>query len=125
MKLGQLFWAVFTQWAQGKFQEFENIQGTCLVLIIEALVLLFVPVTIDQPLFGKKLAPQVSPGKSIAGLVGGLLVTGAIAVIVGWRLELNAAQWILFLLVTEVTVLASVLGDLLSVPPREPARARC
>ena len=60
----------------------------------------------------KKLAPEVSPGKSIAGLVGGLVTTGIVAILVGMNLELSVGQWILFLIVTEVTVLASVLGDL-------------
>lgn len=64
--------------------------------------------------FGKrKLAPNVSPGKSIAGLVGGLLTTGLLALIVGLNLDLTAWEWVLFLIVTEVTVLASVLGDLM------------
>lgn len=64
--------------------------------------------------FGKtKLAPAVSPGKSIAGVVGGLLLTLGLAVIIGFNLDLSIGQWISFLFVSALTVLSSVLGDLL------------
>ena len=60
----------------------------------------------------RKLAPQVSPGKTIAGLVGALVGSGVIAIIFAVALfEQNV--WPAFLLLTFVTVLASILGDLL------------
>ncbi|MCQ4301879.1 phosphatidate cytidylyltransferase [Pseudomonas songnenensis] len=63
--------------------------------------------------FGKrKLAPQVSPGKSWEGLVGGLLtsllVTLAVGVYRGWA----PRELILALLGAAVVVLISVIGDL-------------
>ncbi len=64
--------------------------------------------------FGKhKLAPSVSPGKTVEGLLGGLAVTAVIAVLVAMQtkaLESVSLGW--FLLVSMVAVLGSVFGDL-------------
>lgn len=64
--------------------------------------------------FGKhKLAPNVSPGKTLEGLVGGLLVTGVIAMLVATQtaaLSSVGLGW--FLMVSLISVLASVFGDL-------------
>ncbi|CAM4007439.1 phosphatidate cytidylyltransferase [Vibrio neonatus] len=63
--------------------------------------------------FGKhKMAPHVSPNKTIEGLVGGLVV----ALLVGWGMatwfELEFSTPWLMILLTFVTVVISVLGDL-------------
>ena len=64
--------------------------------------------------FGKhKLAPHVSPAKTIEGLVGGLCVTGALIVGVAIYLQLPALRFAAFVGLSFLTVLASVLGDLL------------
>lgn len=64
--------------------------------------------------FGKrKMSPNVSPNKSIEGLAGGL-ATG-FAVVLGislFKLQLTGSVLILFVLLSLVTILASVLGDL-------------
>lgn len=59
-----------------------------------------------------KLAPAVSPGKSWAGLVGGLLSSSLLSSLLWWffRQEHSYGSVIV---VTLVTVMASVLGDLL------------
>ena len=64
--------------------------------------------------FGRnKLAPDVSPGKTVEGLFGGLALTAVIALIVAFtagvahKISLPA-----FLLVSLVTVVGSVFGDL-------------
>ena len=64
--------------------------------------------------FGKvKLAPSVSPAKTREGLYGGLLTTGLVmAGVAIWR-DLAGLQAMLFIVVSALTVLASVLGDLL------------
>ncbi|WP_261815766.1 phosphatidate cytidylyltransferase [Vibrio gallicus] len=63
--------------------------------------------------FGKhKMAPSVSPNKTIEGLIGGVIV----AMIVGWGLtlwfDLHFSSPGLMVLITLVTVVISVLGDL-------------
>lgn len=64
--------------------------------------------------FGKsKLAPAVSPGKSFAGLWGGVATTFLIAL--GVAVYTNAAAQVgivMFLIVSMLAVFASVLGDL-------------
>jgi len=61
-----------------------------------------------------KLAPRVSPGKSMAGLWGGLLTSGSIACVVGITTTISEVVGLtVFLLISVLTVFASVLGDLL------------
>lgn len=64
--------------------------------------------------FGKRrLAPNVSPGKTVEGLLGGVLVTGVVAVMVATlssALDAVALGW--FLLVSLIAVVGSVYGDL-------------
>lgn len=63
--------------------------------------------------FGKrKLAPNVSPNKSVEGLSGGLVTSGVVAAIVGQYLQLSGGALAWFLALSAVTVAASVLGDL-------------
>ncbi|PRD38659.1 UNVERIFIED_CONTAM: dxr [Trichonephila clavipes] len=64
--------------------------------------------------FGKKkLAPTVSPNKSVEGLYGGVATTVIIMLVVQYSyLNLTAIQLILFLVLSIITVFASVLGDL-------------
>lgn len=63
--------------------------------------------------FGRrKLAPDVSPGKTLEGFAGGLLLTMALALAVGFYRELAGLRFVAFLGLSLLTVLASVLGDL-------------
>ena len=63
--------------------------------------------------FGRrKLAPAVSPGKTWAGVWGGLAVVTVLALAVAWWLDLAGIAVIQFVLVSVLTALASVLGDL-------------
>ncbi|HET8731518.1 MAG TPA: phosphatidate cytidylyltransferase [Moraxellaceae bacterium] len=63
--------------------------------------------------FGKtRLAPAVSPGKTIEGFLGGLALTMAVAVATAlWR-GLDGQRFWAFMGLSLLTVLASVLGDL-------------
>ena len=64
--------------------------------------------------FGKhKLAPEVSPGKTIEGFVGGLLTAMALMVCVGIMRDLPMIRFAAFAGLSLMTALASVLGDLL------------
>lgn len=64
--------------------------------------------------FGKsKLAPRVSPGKSWAGVWGGLFAVGVLAVVVGQLADAPMQSTLLLLLASLITGAVSVLGDLL------------
>ncbi|AMS14050.1 MULTISPECIES: phosphatidate cytidylyltransferase [Pseudomonas] len=63
--------------------------------------------------FGKrKLAPQVSPGKSWEGVYGGLLLSLVITAVVGLVAGWSVGQIILGLLGAAIVVFISVVGDL-------------
>ncbi len=64
--------------------------------------------------FGKaKLAPRVSPGKSWAGVWGGLVAVAVLAVLVGQWANAGAAQAALLIAASIGIGFVSVLGDLL------------
>lgn len=63
--------------------------------------------------FGKrKLAPQVSPGKSWEGVYGGLAVSLVITLVVGISRDWGIGQLLLGLLGAALVVMSSVIGDL-------------
>lgn len=63
--------------------------------------------------FGKhKLAPRISPNKTIEGLLGGLLAGLICAAGFGWLAGITLPQLPGLLIVAAVSVLASVVGDL-------------
>ncbi|MFD2192125.1 phosphatidate cytidylyltransferase [Pistricoccus aurantiacus] len=63
--------------------------------------------------FGRrKLAPQVSPGKSWEGVWGGMLATVVLAVAFAVWQKLGLAASLLLIVITLVIALISVLGDL-------------
>lgn len=63
--------------------------------------------------YGKrKLAPKVSPGKTVEGMLGGLGFAMIIAMIASYWFHLESSYWIEWLLLSLITVLASVVGDL-------------
>ena len=64
--------------------------------------------------FGKrKLAPSISPGKTIEGLAGGLAGAGLVALLAAiYALDLSPAQTLIWLLASLVAALFSVVGDL-------------
>ncbi|WP_295951713.1 phosphatidate cytidylyltransferase [uncultured Xanthomonas sp.] len=63
--------------------------------------------------FGKhKLAPRISPNKTVEGLVGGLLAGLIVAAGFGWLAGVTLPHLPGLLIVAAVSVLASVVGDL-------------
>lgn len=63
--------------------------------------------------FGRrKLAPHISPGKTLEGLGGAIVATVVCALIGAPWLGLEAGQWAYFVGLCVVTVLLSVAGDL-------------
>jgi phosphatidate cytidylyltransferase len=64
-------------------------------------------------LFGRhKMIPAVSPGKTLEGLLGGVLTCALVGWLFAWLQELPAQQGVYWLLLSLVVGLASVLGDL-------------
>ncbi|MBW0149113.1 phosphatidate cytidylyltransferase [Marinobacter arenosus] len=64
--------------------------------------------------FGKaKLAPRVSPGKSWAGVWGGLVAVGVFATIISVVASASSSETVFLVLASLATGLVSVLGDLL------------
>lgn len=61
----------------------------------------------------RKLAPQVSPGKTWEGVYGALAASALFAFGYAWFLDLRADAFTGFILVCLVTVLFSIVGDLL------------
>lgn len=67
---------------------------------------------VGRALGKRKLAPAVSPGKSWAGLYGGLAVSVLVALGCALTLGLSAGQLVWFLPAAAMIVLFSVIGDL-------------
>jgi len=68
-------------------------------------------------LFGEsKLAPNVSPGKTWAGVVGGLITVYLVAILAGLFFApgegFNATNWLSFLFAATVVSAVSIIGDL-------------
>ncbi|OPX54642.1 phosphatidate cytidylyltransferase [Oceanospirillum multiglobuliferum] len=61
----------------------------------------------------KKLAPKVSPGKSWAGVYGGLFATSVLALFASLYWQLSVLNTLTLILITLVVTAVSVLGDLL------------
>lgn len=60
-----------------------------------------------------KLAPDVSPGKTLEGMLGGLALTLVLALVVAFWHGVPGSRFLAFMVLSLFTVLASVLGDLL------------
>ena len=59
-----------------------------------------------------KLMPNVSPGKTIEGFLGGVVCAAILTVVVGYSLQWSTNEFITALIVTLLITTISVLGDL-------------
>ncbi len=59
-----------------------------------------------------KLAPNISPGKTIEGLVGAVVTTSLYTLIAGYYFELDAERAVLLVLLSIVLTFISISGDL-------------
>lgn len=80
---------------------------------------------VGRKLGRRKMAPNVSPNKSMEGLAGGL-VTGLLVVIAisVFKLQLTGMALIAFVTLSALTILASVLGDLFESMLKRRARVK-
>jgi len=60
-----------------------------------------------------KLADKISPGKTWEGLVGALVMSIGVAGIYAWIEAMSLVKFILFMMLCLLTVMASIIGDLL------------
>ncbi len=60
----------------------------------------------------KKLAAEVSPGKSWQGVAGGVLFSMLLVLLMLWVCAVPVNMWLLAILLSFVTVLFSIVGDL-------------
>jgi phosphatidate cytidylyltransferase len=66
--------------------------------------------------FGKgkrKLAPQISPGKTWVGVYGAFATSALVAAVAGWLLGVHDLRLLGLIVVTILTVASSIVGDLL------------
>ena len=67
---------------------------------------------VGRALGKRKLAPAVSPGKTLAGAWGGLSAVALLAVGVGLWFDLPRLVFVQFLIVSLITAVSSIFGDL-------------
>lgn len=61
----------------------------------------------------RRLAPHISPGKTLEGVFGGLMLVGSMAILLGLvLLNLRGIGWLEWVLLCTATAIASVVGDL-------------
>ena len=70
------------------------------------------PILPEKTLVRHKLAPNVSPGKTIEGLIGGLLCSMLVAYFASHFFDIPAEKLSIFFIASLVTTLVSALGDL-------------
>lgn len=60
----------------------------------------------------RKLAPEVSPGKTWEGAISAVVATVFYALIAAYLLNIAGNQWLVFVVLSQVTVVFSIFGDL-------------
>lgn len=60
----------------------------------------------------RKLAPEVSPGKTWEGAISAVVASILYALFAAYLLNIPGNQWLVFVVLTQVTVVFSIFGDL-------------
>ncbi|MBC7184669.1 MAG: phosphatidate cytidylyltransferase [Marinobacter sp.] len=108
-------WVGLNHLRTGGFQFGDNTNNLLLILYVFCVVWVAdIGAYFAGRAFGKaKLAPRVSPGKSWAGVWGGLLAVGVFALLVSSLASAGGRETLLLVAASLVTGFISVLGDLL------------
>ncbi|MEY2863347.1 MAG: hypothetical protein RLY58_1054 [Pseudomonadota bacterium] len=137
--LAAVFWAVAVYWvrqypANTTWHTARQLQGIGLLVLTSATTAIFSMWQVSpwwllyvfglvwvadsgayfagRALGSRPLAPDVSPKKTLEGLAGGVVLTTVLAVSVAYQQQLVGWHCVGFLLLSMLTVLVSVLGDL-------------
>lgn len=92
----------------------HNISGSFVILLICTIVwatdigAFFVGKKIGK----NKLAPKISPNKTIEGMLGGVICGLVVAISVVCLLQIEIANWPVFLIAVSLTIIAAIFGDL-------------
>jgi len=107
-------WVGLNYLRSGEFQFALTDNNLLLILYVFALVWVAdIGAYFSGRKFGKaKLAPRVSPGKSWAGVWGGLAAVAVFSLVVSQAFGAGAGQSVALIIVSVVTAAVSVLGDL-------------
>lgn len=101
-------------WTAVVFLMKSGVGAELLLLVIALVALADIGAYFTGRKFGnRKLAVNVSPGKTLEGLAGGVLASLVLGVVVGIRLQFEGVQWLRLVGLVLFTVFASVSGDLL------------
>ena len=105
-------WLVFVPSWLALIYLYQTHQGPWLILLVVCVV---IAADTGAYFFGRafgkrKLAADVSPGKSWEGFLGGVLCCVLLSLFIAWRTDFN--EWLTILIVIIPTALVSVLGDL-------------
>ena len=109
-------WEAAKRWYDAYFPQFGDVANNLVVILYIFLVVWVADIGayFAGRAFGKaKLAPRVSPGKSWAGVWGGLAAVALLAIVASLLANAGVAEAMLLVVASLVTGFVSVLGDLL------------
>ena len=106
--------AIVPAWCAGAFLHGDGQRGALQVLFVIVLIWcadIFAYFS-GRRFGGRKLAPRISPGKTWAGVHGGLAGAALYALVCGWLFGIRDYSLLAFVVLSVITVMFSVVGDL-------------